>query len=130
MVRHRSHAEAGKMRLGCLVTLLILAAGIYVGIQYGAVQLRWYQIMDAVREQASFASALDDVTIRGRLMQESNRLRLPYTSGDWVIRRTRDQQGRMIAIEAPSYSDSVVVNLPGLRKVWYFTFTPSYSEVY
>jgi len=130
VVTRRTDAEAGKMRLGCLLTLLILAAGIYFGFQYGEMQLRWYQIMDAVREQASFASALDDVTIRGRLMQANDRLGLPYTSRDWTIKRTRDQEGRKISIEAPPYRDSVVVNLPGVRKVWYFTFTPSYAEVY
>jgi len=118
------------MRLGCLFTLLILAAAVYFGYQYGEVQMRWYQVMDTVREQASFASALDDITIRNRLTAMSDRLALPYTSRDWTIRRVRDQRGRTIEISAPPYADSVVVDLPGIRKVWYFTFTPSYSEVY
>jgi hypothetical protein len=131
VVNRARDAEAGKVRLGCVVTLLILAAGIYVGVQVGEVQWRWYQIKDAVKEQASFATALDDQTIRARLMVRSDQLGLPYTPRDWVIRRSRDlRTGRTITIEAPPYTDSVVVNLPGLRRVWYFTFTPSYSEAY
>ncbi len=131
MVSRRRDAEAGKMRLGCLFTLLVLAAGIYFGFQYLEVQIRWYQIKDAVKEQASFASALDDQTIRARLQARADQLELPYTSRDWVIRRNRDlRTGRTISIEAPPYRDSVVVDLPGIRKVWYFTFTPSHAETY
>jgi hypothetical protein len=119
------------MRLGCLFTLLLLAAGIYFGYQYAEVRWRWYQIMDAVKEQASFATALDDQTIRARLVARSDQLGLPYTSRDWVIRRSRDiRAGRSILIEAPTYTDSVVVDLPGIRKVWYFLYTPTYTEAY
>ena len=131
MVTRRADAEAGKVRLGCLFTLLLLAAGIYYGVQYGEVRLRQYQIMDAVKEQASFASALDDQTMRIRLMATSDRLGLPYASRDWKIRRVRDESaGRVIEIEAPPYTDSVVLDLPGIRKVWTFTFQPKHSELY
>lgn len=131
MVKRSADAEAGKMRLGCLFTLFLLVAGIYYGIQYAEIRFRWYQMMDAVKEQASFATALDDVTMRNRLMANSDRLGLPYVAQDWVIRRTRDENAnRVITIEAPPCRDSVVVELPRFRKVWYFTFQPSYSEAY
>lgn len=131
MVRRGADAEAGKIRLGCLLALTLLVAGVYYGIQFGEVRLRRYQIMDAVKEQASFASALDDITIRNRLMAASDRLGLPYLPRDWKIRRVRGARaGRMIEIEAPPYTDSVVVDLPGILKVWTFTFQPKHSELY
>lgn len=131
MVRRHADAEAGKMRLGCLFILLLLVAGIYFGIQYGEVRLRQYQIQDAVREQASFASALDDATIRSRLMKRTDQLGLPYVARDWSIRRVRDlRAGRTIYIEAPPYTDSVVIDLPGIRRVWTFTYQPKHSELY
>ena len=131
MVMRRADAEAGKLRLGCLVTALVLVAFVYYGIQYGEVRLRWYRIQDAVHEQANFAPALDDATIRLRLMQVSDEVGLPYASRDWTIRRSRDRSNaRLITISAPPYQDSVVVELPGIRKVWYFTFQPGTSETY
>jgi len=131
MVRRRADAEAGKSRLGCLLTLTVIVACVYFGIQYGEVRIRWYQIQDTVKEQADFAPALDDATIRSRLMQASDRLDLPYTSRDWTIRRTRNARNtRTIVIAAPPYRDSVVVDLPGIRKVWYFTFQPGITDTY
>ena len=131
MVSRRADAEAGKSRLGCLVMVAAAVAVIYFGVQYGEVRFRWYQIQDAVHEQASFAPALDDATMRNRLVAESDRLGLPYGLRDWTIRRTRDlRTGRTITISAPPYEDSVVLDLPGFRKVWKFTFQPGASEIY
>jgi hypothetical protein len=131
VVRRGADSEAGKIKLGCLFTLCLLVVGVYFGIQYGEVRFRQYQIMDAVKEQASFVTAIDDQTMRNRLMAASDRLGLPYAARDWKIRRVRGQRaGRMIEIEAPPYTDSIVLDVPGIRKVWYFTFQPKHSEMY
>jgi hypothetical protein len=132
VVNRRGDAEAGKMRLGCVFMILVTVVGFYFGIQYGEVRWRWYQIQDTVNEQASFAPALDDATMRSRLMVESDRLGLPYGQRDWTITRRRDPRTtvRTITIAAPPYEDSVVLQLPGLRKVWKFTFQPGTSEAY
>ena len=131
MVTRGRDAEAGKARGGCLLSLLAFAFGLYVGVQYFAVRLRWYRIQDAVHEQADFAPALDDATIKSRLMQVSDDLHLPYTLRDWTVRRGRDQRNtRTITISAPPYQDSVVVKLPGFRKLWTFTSQPGTSETY
>ena len=132
MVNRRADAEAGRMKLGCVFMILVAVVAFYFGIQYGEVRWRWYQIQDTVREQASFAPALDDATMRSRLMVESDRLGLPYGPRDWAIKRQRDPRTtvRTISISAPPYEDSVVLDIPGFRKVWTFTFQPGTSEAY
>jgi len=132
VVMRRADAEAGRLRLGCAFMVLVVVVGFYFGIQYGEVRWRWYQIQDTVHEQASFAPALDDATMRSRLAAQCDSLGLPYTPRDWTITRTRDARTtvRTITISAPPYEDSVVLSLPGFRKVWKFTFQPGTSEPY
>ena len=120
-------SEAGKIKIGCLFTLVLLVAGVYYGIDFAHVRLRYYQISDYVKTQADFAPALDDATIRRRLIAKSDSLGLPLGDRDWSIKRTFSP--RQIAITA-TYQDSVVIEFPGLRKVFYFTFTPQATELF
>jgi hypothetical protein len=121
------NSEAGKIKLGCLFTLFILAAGVYYGIEFLEVRLRYYRIQDYVKTQADFAPALDDVTIRRRLVAKSDTLGLSLGTRDWTVRRSYTP--RQIFISA-TYRDSVVLEFPGIRKVFYFTFTPQATELY
>jgi hypothetical protein len=119
--------EAGKVKWGCLFTLVVLAAGIYYGYDFLQVRLRYYNILDTVKTQANFASALDDNLIKRRLVARSDSLGLPLGTREWTVRRTFNP--RQIFISA-TYRDSVVLEFPGIRKVYYFTFTPSATELY
>jgi hypothetical protein len=125
---HRSN-EAGKLRLGCLLVVVILVAGLYFGIQFFQVRFRYYQLQDYVKEQATFAPVLDDNTIRTRLAARADTLGIiPLSSPRaWDVRRMRDPSGRLIIIRG-HYEDSVVINLPGIRKVFPFRFDPNASE--
>jgi hypothetical protein len=119
--------EAGKIKLGCLFTLVCVVAIVYYGIDFLHVRFRYYQILDTVKTQATFASALDDITIRRRIVAKSDSLGLALGDKDWTVRRTYSP--RQIYISA-TYQDSVVLEFPGIRKVFYFTFTPSATELY
>ncbi len=125
MVGSRFGNEHGKVKIGCLVSALVFIAGAYFGIAFFRVRFRFYQIQDYVTEQANFASAIDDNTIRQRLVERADQLDLPLGPRAWTIRRSRDrsQNRRFITISA-QYVDSVVVKVGGLRKVWRFTFKP------
>ena len=129
MVKSRgwSGSESGKVKLGCLFTLLCIAAAFYFGIDFLHVRFRFYQIQDAVQTQANFAPALDDITIRNRLVARSDSLGIPLGPRDWTIKRTYSP--RQIDIHA-TYYDSVVIEFPGFRKVWYFTMNPHATELY
>ncbi len=125
----RRDREAGKVKLGCLLTTVVFIAAVYYGIDYVGVRLKAYRMQDEVNEQASFASVIDDVTIRNRLVEQADKLGIPLGPRQWEIRRSRNPEGRRIIINGV-YDDSVVIDLPGVRKVFRFTFTPSANEIY
>jgi hypothetical protein len=129
-MHRRGDRESGKIRLGCLFSLLIVVAALYFGFQFLEVRFRFYRMQDTVNEQASFAPVLDDATIRARLAARADSLGIPLGAPRaWEVRRVREGTTRMIVIRG-EYRDSVVLDLPGVRKVWRFTFTPSASEPY
>jgi hypothetical protein len=118
----RSGNRAGKTRLGCLLTVAVLAAALYVG--YGAAEVYWryYRLQDFVQGQAEFAPALTDDVILRRLVGYCDTLGVGLGNQDWVIRRS--YQPREISISA-HYQDSVVIAFPGLRKVFKVDFRPN-----
>ncbi len=114
--------ESGKGRLGCLFLVMLVVFLIYVGKDFGAVYFRYFEINDEVKTQAEFAPALTDAAIRDRLVARSDELDIPIGPKQWVITRTRSPSE--ISISA-TYTDSVVVDLPGFHRVYYFHLTPS-----
>ncbi len=121
MVRPRSD-ERGKGRLGCLFAVLIVAFLAYIGKDFAGVYFRYYQINDEAKTQAGFAPALSDAAIRDRLVLRADSLGLVIGPKQWEIKRTRGPAE--ITISA-TYTDSVIVNLPGYYKVFRFQFTPT-----
>jgi hypothetical protein len=113
--------EQGKGKLGCLFSLGLVALLIYVGKDFGAVYFRYYQIKDEVKTQVGFAPALTDAAIRDRLVLKSDSLDIPIGPKDWQITRTRSPSEISIS---GTYTDSVVVNLPGYHKIFFFHFSP------
>jgi len=115
--------EAGKVKLGCLLVLLLLAFATYHGVQYFEAQFRFYQIQDEAETEAEYATTLSNDEIRRRLVAKADSLGLPLGRGDWDIRRTYEYPME-ITIKA-EYDDSVVIELPAYRKVFRLHFTPS-----
>jgi len=114
--------EAGKMRLGCLAGVLVLAAIVYAAILVVPVYWRAYQMQDEVKSQASFAPALSDKVILERLVAMADTLGIPLGPRQWYIHRTSEP--REIVIRA-AYDDSVVFRLVVWRKVVRLHFAPS-----
>jgi len=114
--------QSGKGRLGCLFVILLIVCIVYVAKDFGGVYFRYYQLADEVKSQASFAPGLTDQAIRDRLVAKADTLNIPLGPRQWQIRRTRSPSE--ISISA-TYTDSVVINLPGVHKVYHFRFTPS-----
>ena len=118
----RKGAESGKVKMGCMVMLVLGIAVVYYGIDYLQIRIKAYQMQDAVTEQASFGSIVDDNTIRRRLVETATRLDIPITSRQWEIRRVQMGDGRHIIIKG-DYTDSLI--LKPFKKVIYFHFTPT-----
>ena len=78
----------GKSKLGCLISLLIVAVVVYYGINIGGVYLQYWRLVDDMRSQANYAPNIDDTTIRRRLLQTIDDLHLPPEARRITIRRT------------------------------------------
>lgn len=80
-------ARRGASRLGCLVSLLLVAAVAYFGFNIGEVYFRFYRLKDAMVQEARFAHNRDDNAIRLRIAAVADSLGLPDAAGRVVIRR-------------------------------------------
>ena len=96
----------GMSRLGCLFTLLLVATGLYYGVNIGGVYLKYYRLVDEMRTQARVAPSIDDGTIRRRLLRTVDQLNLPPEARSVTIRRT--QRPREIRIST-TYQDTLVL---------------------
>ena len=89
----------GKSSLGCLVSLLFVAAAGYFGVNAGEVYLRFFQYQDAMKQEVRFAAHNSDAVILRHLRAQVDSLGLPEGAGDVMVQR----DGRYIEIEADYY---------------------------
>lgn len=114
-----SHREAlqsrrpGATRFGCLLTLLIISAVMYFGINAGEVYWRYLQYKEAMSQEVRFRSFLPNSRIKENLALIADSLGLPEDAG--VVTVTR-RDGR-VTVEA-HYEE--FIELPGWRKEVHF----------
>ena len=101
MVRSRRGISA----LGCLVSILLVVAIGYFGVQAGQVYWDFVQYQDAMRQHARFAGRKTDKEIIRALRSKADSLGLPESAQNVRIHRN----ARHIDIEAEYYA---IVELP------------------
>jgi len=122
MVSAERRRARGASTTGCLVSLLILVAMLYYGVNIGEVYLRYYRLLDAMETQARVAAALDNGTIHRRIQDAIEEIGLPDAATDQLT-ITRTASPREITIET-EYSESV--HLPLFDHT--FQFHPKATE--
>ncbi len=96
--------QAGKSRYGCLVGILLFAAALYYGADFGAVYLRYFQLRNEMNQAARLGRTLDDATIQLRLHARIDSLDLPAQAHRFTIRRySRPREIRIAA----AYTETV-----------------------
>jgi hypothetical protein len=83
----RARGRSGKVRVGCLFSLVVAAAALYYSKDAVGVYFRYWQIKDEMRSVARLASGLDDATIQRRLRAKAEALALPPSASRFTIRR-------------------------------------------
>ena len=78
----------GRSSLGCLFVLLLAAAAVYFGINFGEVYWRFYEFQDAMKQEVRFARQIPDERIRQRLISLADSLGLPEEATDVIVTRT------------------------------------------
>jgi hypothetical protein len=91
-----------------VVSLVLFAAAVYYGIQFGQPWVRYYQLVDEMRVSARLAPTLSDGVIKRRLEAKADELGLPPESKKFTI--TRSGNPRRIVISS-EYSETVSVPL-------------------
>jgi len=84
MVRPRR----GRSSFGCLIAVLALVTVIYVGVNIGEPYWRYYEYVDAMRQEARFASRYSDDEIKNHLRAFADSLGLPDEAARVQVRRT------------------------------------------
>ncbi len=105
-------AARKKGRMGCLLTLLILAAGSYYGVEVGQSYVRYLRMLDEMKVQARFAPNLENDVILRRLRAKVDALELPREAKRFTIRRR--SRPREIVITT-TWQDTL--NLPFVIKI-------------
>lgn len=103
----------GASTLGCLFSLLVVAAVIYFGVNVGGVYWRFYQYQDDMRQEVRFAASTTNGAMLTRLKAAADSLQLPEDASDISIIR----QGKTIMVES-DYLDRV--ELPMLVREIHF----------
>jgi hypothetical protein len=84
-------AERGRIRLGCVLFLLVCAAVAYFGTPVGLQAFKYYQLADEMKTQVRFAGTLTDEELQERIRDRIDELELPAEAA----RRLRiDRSGR------------------------------------
>lgn len=89
----------GTSSLGCLVSLLIVAAVVYFGVGIGEHYMQFYQFQDSMRQEVKFAAHNSDALILRHLRERADSLGLPEAAGEVSLQR----EGRHIEIESEYY---------------------------
>ena len=95
----------GASTTGCLLSLLVLVAVLYYGVNIGELYFRYYRLVDEMGSQARVAAALDNGTIERRIDAAIQDIGLPDDAAS-NLQITRSASPREITIES-QYSESV-----------------------
>lgn len=101
----RGERRRGASTMGCLVSLLVLVAVLYYGVNIGEVYFRYYRLVDEMNTQARVAAVLDNGTIQRRIASAIQDIGVPEEASA-NLQITRSASPRQITIET-DYSESV-----------------------
>jgi hypothetical protein len=115
-------SDKGRIGLGSLILLALLAAGIFLGLKIVPAYWEYYSLKEAARQGLVAASAppYRDADAKDNVLEKAKRLGVPLGEGDLVF--TRDTKS--VSIE---FSWEREVSLPG--RIQRFSFAVKDSEL-
>ena len=100
----------GTGTIGCLASLALTAALIFLAVQFGKPWFRYQQFRDVMKSSARYAISLPDSVIRARLLAVADSLGLPKEAKRVRIDRQRSPASITISSD---YVEKVMVPLYG-----------------
>jgi len=104
-----TQTRSGRVNIGCLVLMLVVAAGGYFGLGVGQVYWNYFQYKDRMMQEARFAGSRTDGVIKRRIGLFADSIGLPEGAKQVRVRR----QQRHIYIWAEYYEN---IELPFISK--------------
>ncbi len=81
--------QRGEGRIGLLVSLVLLAAGIFVGVKIIPVRINAYEFADFIEEECRFAAVRNqDSEVAKRILDKAMELEIPLKKKDLTVQRT------------------------------------------
>lgn len=98
--------------VGCLLYLVVIAGGIYIGSPFASAYIDYYRYKDAMKQETTFSMQRTDQQIQSRLKIFADSLGLPR--GASMVRVNR---GRSRVTMTSTYLQTIPVPLLGPRKI-------------
>jgi hypothetical protein len=81
--------ERGEGRVGFLISVIVVAIAIFLGMKIIPVRIDAYEFRDHLREEARYAAVRhDDKTVATRIMQKAKELQIPLDRKNLKIKRS------------------------------------------
>lgn len=90
--------RSGKLRIGLLLWLAILAAVGYVGLEIGGVYWRRFRLEEHVKQQLAYAGQLTNEAIRQRVLSDVASMRLPPEARNVHVVETERPRALQVSI--------------------------------
>jgi hypothetical protein len=108
--------QSGKVKVALLLWLIVIAAAVYYGVEFGGVYMRQYKLADAVEQQLGFAGQLSNQAINERIQDAIAEIGLPAQARRFRLVET---QGPRVLQFSVTYSETL--NLLFTSKPWQVT---------
>jgi len=89
----RKNGQRGEGRVGFIIALILVVSVIFVGLKVIPVRINAYQLDDALREEARFASVNrnKDSEIKQRILDQAKALNIPLAPENVTIKRSKKE---------------------------------------
>lgn len=94
--------ERGEGRLGLMITLIVVAITIFLGVKIIPVRVSAYEFRDMLREEARYGAVRDsDEVVFNRILDKAAELELPLEKKNLTVKRTETQMIIKASYEQP-----------------------------
>ncbi len=94
--------QRGEGRIGLLVSLALLAVGIFVGVKIIPVRINAYEFGDFITEECRFAAVRSqDAEVAKRILDKAVQLEIPLKKKDLKVQRTAGEMIITASYEQP-----------------------------
>ncbi len=94
--------QKGEGRIGLLISLVLLAVGIFVGVKIIPVRINAYEFGDFIEQECRFAAVRNqDAEVSKRILDKAVQLEIPLKKKDLTVQRTGGEMIITASYEQP-----------------------------